>query len=165
VSPVLNSDEASKKCVNWGSRGDVASQLVCVLCRTPSLDCCPSPTRPTRLGHVLPTVCTVGVLESWGGYAGPPPTRWRAGTVCRPVPQCYTIHSCSTLRMDEQGSCSAPISEVDFRELYYSQAGGYEQVWQAPGAHSPALLAPMHCERHPVNGCRTASCERHPVNV
>ena len=39
--------------------------------------------------------------------------------------------------MDEQGSCSAPISEVDFRELYYSQAGGYEQVWQAPGAHSP----------------------------
>jgi hypothetical protein len=32
------------------------------------------------------------------------------------------------------GSCSALISEVDFRELYYSQAGGYQQVWQAPGA-------------------------------
>lgn len=32
------------------------------------------------------------------------------------------------------GSCSSPISEVDFRELYYSQAGGYQQVWQAPGA-------------------------------
>ena len=46
----------------------------------------------------------LGVLESWGGYAGPPPTRWRAGTVCRPVPQCYTIHSCSTLRRDERSS-------------------------------------------------------------
>jgi hypothetical protein len=29
---------------------------------------------------------------------------------------------------------SAPISEVDFRELYYSQAGGFQQSWQTPGA-------------------------------
>ena len=36
------------------------------------------------------------------------------------------------------GSCSALISEVDFRELYYSQAGGYQQVWQAPGAAAVA---------------------------
>ena len=32
------------------------------------------------------------------------------------------------------GSCSAPISELDFRELYYSQAGGYQQAWQTLGA-------------------------------
>ena len=32
------------------------------------------------------------------------------------------------------GSGSAPISEVDFRELYYSQAGGYQQAWQTLGA-------------------------------
>ena len=40
VSPCLNSDGASKSCVNWGSRGDgaeCASPLgFCVLCRTPS---------------------------------------------------------------------------------------------------------------------------------
>ena len=40
MSPCLNSDGASKSCVNWGSRGDgaeCASPLgFCVLCRTPS---------------------------------------------------------------------------------------------------------------------------------
>ena len=35
----------------------------------------------------------LGVLESWCGYAGLPPKRRRAGTVVRPEPQCYTIHS------------------------------------------------------------------------
>jgi hypothetical protein len=64
------------------------------------------------------------------GTAGPPPTRWRAGTVCRPVPQCYTIHSssCQALLTTNQPSNSVTVMLYMYKsstlKLINRQSGG-----------------------------------------